>query len=159
MKILSVLLTLTVAMAAMIACSMTAPEAAPDEDKAAPEKAVPEEKPAAPEEAAPEKPAPGEVAAAHPEIEEEMKLTPCAQCHKIATPKVWKEWHESTHGIGNVKCYQCHGTYENFAKVPEMNRCATCHAGHVTSRMKKVACTDCHVSHRFRGHARKEVKK
>jgi len=142
-KLLSVLLVLTVVLAGVLACSMTAPNAAPDNDgKAAPAKAAAAKK-----------------EAGHPEIEEEMKLLPCSQCHKIATPKVYKEWYASTHGIGNVKCYQCHGTYENFAKVPKVSRCATCHAGHVESRTKKVACWDCHLAHRFRGHAVTEVKK
>jgi len=146
-KLLSVLLVLTVSVAGVLACTMTAPGAAPDEGDAAPAKA------------APAKPAPERKAAGHPEIEEDMKLVPCSQCHKMATPKVYKAWYASTHGIGNVKCYQCHGTYENFAKVPKVGKCATCHQGHVESRVKKVACWECHVAHRFRGHVAREVSK
>lgn len=84
----------------------------------------------------------------HPEVTEQDKLMPCHECHKTSTPKIYQEWFESVHGIGNVKCYQCHGTFENMQRVPDVNRCAVCHAeafGHSENK----PCWECHKTHRF----------
>ncbi len=97
-------------------------------------------------------PEPAEASAGHPELSEQLKLVSCAQCHRKVTPKVYREWHASTHGITNVKCYQCHGTYEDFHAEPEMDRCAACHTRQLGSRAAEKKCWECHVPHRFRGH-------
>jgi uncharacterized paraquat-inducible protein A len=84
----------------------------------------------------------------HPMVTEQDKLMPCHECHKTSTPRVYQEWFESVHGIGNVKCYQCHGTFENMQRVPDVNRCAVCHAeafGHSENK----PCWQCHKAHRF----------
>lgn len=86
--------------------------------------------------------------AVHPEVTEQEKLRPCFECHKTATPKIYTEWFESTHGIANVKCYQCHGTYEDLMKVPDVSACAVCHQeafGHSEGK----PCWECHQAHGF----------
>jgi len=86
--------------------------------------------------------------AVHPAVTEQEKLMPCFECHKTATPKIYTEWFESTHGIANVKCYQCHGTYEDLKKVPDVSACAVCHQeafGHSEGKM----CWECHPAHGF----------
>lgn len=87
--------------------------------------------------------------AAHPTLSEQEKLTPCADCHKTVTPKVYNEWFESTHGVANVKCFQCHGTYEELKTVPDVNRCAVCHAEAFSHAEDKV-CWSCHKAHGFK---------
>ena len=85
----------------------------------------------------------------HPALSAQEKLTPCAQCHKDATPDVYKEWYDSVHGIANVKCFQCHGTYENFQTEPAENQCAACHNKQYLKRPKDKKCWACHPAHNF----------
>jgi hypothetical protein len=87
----------------------------------------------------------------HPSLTEQEKLVVCSACHKDATPQVYKEWYNSRHGIGNVKCFQCHGTFEDFHVTPPMIKCEACHSKEVTSATTKKACWECHSPHAF-GH-------
>ncbi len=88
-------------------------------------------------------------AGTHPELSAQEKLTPCAQCHKDATPEVYKEWFDSVHGIAKVKCYQCHGTYEELKTSPDETHCAACHNAQYQKRPSDRKCWDCHPAHRF----------
>ncbi|NPB09745.1 MAG: multiheme C-type cytochrome [Thermodesulfobacteria bacterium] len=90
--------------------------------------------------------------AQHPELSAREKLIPCATCHREVTPEIYEEWYNSLHGLDNVKCFQCHGTYENFAVEPPIGRCAACHAREVTHAPKNKACWDCHPAHKFTVH-------
>ena len=85
----------------------------------------------------------------HPSLSAQDKLTPCATCHKDVTPDIYKEWYDSVHGIANVKCFQCHGTYEDFATVPKESSCAACHNKEFTKKPKDKACWSCHPAHHF----------
>ena len=143
MQRVTFLISLTVLLAVTLACTLPRPEAGPADEKAA---AAPPAKEEAKE----------PVPAGHPEIDEELMLTPCSQCHRTTTPEVYTQWFESTHGIANVKCYQCHGTYENFRKVPEIATCAVCHTGHLRTQTAERNCWECHPAHRFRGHHAKK---
>ncbi len=87
--------------------------------------------------------------AKHPALSEQEKLTPCAQCHKDVTPDVYKDWYDSVHGIANVKCFQCHGTYENFRIVPDETQCAVCHNQQYLKRPADRKCWVCHPAHNF----------
>lgn len=89
-------------------------------------------------------------ASKHPEITEQEKLMDCAECHLQATPEVHKQWFDSSHGIGMVKCYQCHGTYENFVVTPTMATCATCHVNMIDKCPKDKKCWECHTPHSFK---------
>jgi len=84
----------------------------------------------------------------HPKVTEQEKLLPCHECHKTRTPKVYEEWTASTHGIANVKCYQCHGTYENMVKTPDLSNCAVCH-GSAFDHSEGKKCWECHPAHQF----------
>jgi hypothetical protein len=86
----------------------------------------------------------------HPEITEQEKLLPCAECHQQATPEVYDQWFNSLHGIGMVKCYQCHGTYENFTVEPAVSVCATCHEKMIAKCPKDKKCWACHIPHSFK---------
>lgn len=86
----------------------------------------------------------------HPEITEQEKLLPCDECHQQATPDVYKQWFASLHGIGMVKCYQCHGTYENFKITPAISACAACHVNMVEKCPKDKPCWACHAPHSFK---------
>ncbi len=85
----------------------------------------------------------------HPELSAQEKLTPCAQCHKDATPEIYKEWYDSVHGIANVKCFQCHGTYEDLKVSPDETHCAACHNAQYLKRPSDKKCWDCHPAHHF----------
>ena len=85
----------------------------------------------------------------HPEVSEQEKLTPCFECHKEATPDIEKEWYNSGHGIANVKCYQCHGTFENMKKVPSDDNCYVCHANAKNHTKPGKTCWACHPAHNF----------
>ncbi len=89
---------------------------------------------------------------AHPELTEQEKLIACSQCHKDVTPEVYEEWYNSVHGIANVKCFQCHGTFEDFHVTPQMKKCEACHAREVEHSPRGRSCWDCHPSHRFTVH-------
>jgi hypothetical protein len=86
----------------------------------------------------------------HPEITEQEKLLPCSECHQQATPEVYEQWFNSLHGIGMVKCYQCHGTYENFKVEPAVSDCATCHVDMVEKCPQDKKCWACHTPHSFK---------
>ncbi|OAG28046.1 multiheme C-type cytochrome [Thermodesulfatator autotrophicus] len=88
----------------------------------------------------------------HPPLTEQEKLMPCASCHKEETPDIYDEWFHSAHGIANVKCYQCHGTFENFVVRPEPARCMPCHAEQVKTAPKGKSCEACHPAHKFSVH-------
>jgi len=88
----------------------------------------------------------------HPELSPQEKLIACSQCHMQATPDIYKEWFNSVHGIANVKCFQCHGTFENFHVTPEMKKCEACHAREVAHSPKGMSCWSCHPEHKFTVH-------
>ncbi len=88
----------------------------------------------------------------HPELSAQEKLTPCATCHQEVTPEIYDEWYNSRHGLDNVKCFQCHGTYENFSLEPPIGRCAACHAKEVAHAPRNKACWACHPAHKFSVH-------
>lgn len=88
--------------------------------------------------------------AAHPELSAQEMLVACADCHREATPETEKQWYDSVHGIAMVKCYQCHGTFENFAVTPSRQTCGTCHTNMLEKCPKDKACWECHVPHSFK---------
>ena len=96
--------------------------------------------------------------AAHPEMDASDQFTPCQTCHEDATPDLHEQWFESRHGITNVKCYQCHGTYEDLKVSPAIDSCAACHADRLDHCPGDKACWACHKPHGFKVAAKKEVK-
>jgi hypothetical protein len=86
----------------------------------------------------------------HPEMTEQEMLMPCSACHQNETPDIYEEWYNSGHGIGMVKCYQCHGTYENLLAVPERSTCGFCHAGALEKCPTDKPCWECHSAHIFK---------
>ncbi len=91
-------------------------------------------------------------AARHPELTDQEKLTPCAACHRDITPEIYQQWYDSRHGLGKVKCFQCHGTYENFRVSPDETSCAACHNAQFQHAAKGKRCWDCHPAHGFVAH-------
>ena len=89
----------------------------------------------------------------HPSLTEQQKLIACADCHKDSTPKVYKEWYSSTHGIGNVKCYQCHNSFEELTVNPDIGQsCNSCHTDKVNDPDHTeglATCWECHQVHSF----------
>lgn len=86
----------------------------------------------------------------HPPLSEQEMLIACSECHQTVTPKAYEEWHASTHSIGSVKCYQCHGTYENLLKTPDMAQsCGSCHADKLGDHTENKTCWECHDVHSF----------
>ncbi len=90
--------------------------------------------------------------ATHPELSAQEKLIACSQCHMKVTPEIYKEWFSSTHGIANVKCFQCHGTFEDFHVEPQIKTCEACHSKEVEKTVKGRSCWDCHPEHYFTVH-------
>ncbi|MGB3209556.1 MAG: cytochrome c3 family protein [Desulforhopalus sp.] len=88
--------------------------------------------------------------AVHPELTEQEMLIACADCHREVTPEVEKQWYNSVHGIAMVKCYQCHGTYENFMVTPTRQNCDTCHSDVHKRDPQDKPCWECHVPHSFK---------
>jgi hypothetical protein len=88
--------------------------------------------------------------AIHPELSEQEMLVACADCHQEATPEITREWYDSLHGIAMVKCYQCHGTFENFVVTPSRENCATCHADMLEKCPADKPCWECHLPHSFK---------
>jgi len=88
----------------------------------------------------------------HPKLSPQQKLIACATCHKEVTPNIYKQWYNSGHGLDNVKCFQCHGTYENFRVVPDISTCAACHAKQCAKTVSDKTCWQCHPAHRFTVH-------
>ena len=79
----------------------------------------------------------------------------CRGCHKEATPKVYKEWARSRHSIANVRCFQCHGTLQDFHKTPPLTKCLACHSEQIETAKKRapgVKCWQCHIPHVFMLH-------
>lgn len=85
----------------------------------------------------------------HPELSAQEKLLPCFQCHQESTPDIYDEWFNSLHGIGMVKCYQCHGTYENMKTEPAASDCMVCHADQTQKCSQGKKCWSCHNAHTF----------
>lgn len=86
----------------------------------------------------------------HPQLSEQEMLIDCAACHRETTPAVEKEWFNSVHGLAMVKCYQCHGSFENFAVTPTKQTCGTCHADMLQKCPQDRLCWECHVPHAFK---------
>ncbi len=86
----------------------------------------------------------------HPQLSAQEMLLDCADCHREATPAVVKEWFDSLHGIAMVKCYQCHGTFEDFAVTPARATCGACHADMLRKCAQDKPCWECHVPHAFK---------
>ena len=89
--------------------------------------------------------------ASHPELSEAEMLIPCSTCHQENTPDIHQQWYDSVHGVGMVKCYQCHGTFETFKVTPTIQDCAVCHNGltkedHTEGKL----CWECHAPHLFK---------
>jgi len=79
----------------------------------------------------------------------------CRVCHEQSTPKVYKEWARSKHAVANVRCFQCHGTLDNFHKTPPIEKCMACHYHEVETMQKKapgMKCWTCHTPHVFQFH-------
>lgn len=89
-------------------------------------------------------------AGGHPELTEQEKLIACSECHQKQTPQVYDEWYQSLHGIGMVKCYQCHGTFENMRVEPDKSSCAACHSGAMEKCPQDRKCWECHKAHLFK---------
>jgi hypothetical protein len=87
--------------------------------------------------------------AGHPPLSEQEMLVACHDCHAQATPQVSREWHQSGHGIASVKCYQCHGTFEQLKAEPSLDSCAVCHSGQWAHAEGKK-CWQCHSAHTFK---------
>ncbi len=88
-----------------------------------------------------------------------QKLPPqqqqCRVCHEKTTPDVFKQWSKSKHAVANVRCFQCHGTLEDFHRTPPIEKCAACHFHEVETMQKKkpgMKCWDCHQEHIFQFH-------
>lgn len=92
----------------------------------------------------------------HPELEPEERYIACSQCHQEVTPELYEEWHSSLHGIGMVKCYQCHGTFENFRVIPQVQECAVCHENTAPHYPENALCWSCHVPHSFKADGEKQ---
>jgi len=88
----------------------------------------------------------------HPQLTEQEQLIACSQCHQDVTPAITEEWFNSTHGIANVKCYQCHGTFEDMRTTPDLTRCAVCHSRQFHKSIPDKACWECHPAHTFTVH-------
>ena len=87
----------------------------------------------------------------HPELSENEMLVPCSECHMDNTPDIYQEWYDSVHGIGMVKCYQCHGTFETFKVTPSVQDCATCHTAMTAEdHSENKVCWECHAPHVFK---------
>ena len=62
------------------------------------------------------------------------------------------QWYNSGHGIATVKCYQCHGTYEDMMRVPAQSNCMACHEEQMKNEGDNLSCWQCHPAHSFTGH-------
>ncbi len=81
----------------------------------------------------------------------------CQGCHKEEA----KEWSNSAHGVANVMCYQCHGTFDKFYVKPPVSKCETCHHQEVVStrmKMPNAKCWTCHPAHYFSFHRKGLLK-
>jgi len=92
------------------------------------------------------------VPADHPDMTEQETYIPCSECHREETPDVVDQWWNSGHGIATVKCYQCHGTFEEMMLVPAEDTCMVCHEEQMTKLNDSMTCWQCHPAHGFTGH-------
>ncbi|MEO2068267.1 MAG: multiheme c-type cytochrome [Desulfurobacteriaceae bacterium] len=104
----------------------------------------------------------------HPMSPEAIKNLPlqqqqCRVCHQAVTPEVYKQWANSKHAVANVRCFQCHGTFEDFHKIPPIEKCAACHFEEVETMKQKapsmpgmpgMKCWTCHTAHVFQFHGK-----
>lgn len=88
----------------------------------------------------------------HPELTEQEKLTACSSCHREVTPDIYQQWYDSRHGLDKVKCFQCHGTYENLKVSPDETSCAACHNAQFQHSPEGKTCWACHPAHGFTAH-------
>ena len=88
----------------------------------------------------------------HPELTGKEKLIACSTCHRYVTPDVYKSWFNSRHGLGEVKCFQCHGTFENLKVRPDETMCAACHNTQFQHSIYGKSCWTCHPAHAFTVH-------
>ncbi len=87
-----------------------------------------------------------------PENKTELESKTCRDCHMETTPEVYKEWANGRHGIANVRCTVCHGSFEDFKSVPTVETCRSCHAKEydqmmLPSDLSKKTCWQCHPAH------------
>ncbi len=92
------------------------------------------------------------VPAGHPQLDEQETYVACSDCHRDVTPEIVEQWENSAHGIGLVKCYQCHGSYDNMMRVPAVSNCSICHEDKVSNHTEGKVCWQCHAAHGFAGH-------
>ncbi len=103
--------------------------------------------------ATPPSPPPADgIPADHPDLDEQEMYTACSDCHRDETPDVYEQWWNSAHGIATVKCYQCHGTYEDMMRVPATSNCMFCHEEQTSQMDGTLTCWQCHSAHHFTGH-------
>ncbi|MGQ9494795.1 MAG: hypothetical protein ACUVRY_00805 [Thermoanaerobaculaceae bacterium] len=91
---------------------------------------------------------------AHPKVGQEES---CDTCHKEVTPKVVEAWHQSPHGLNNVKCFVCHGSVEqDFTLRAPVTRCVGCHGDEVEAMTNPFFagkdCFSCHSGHELNPH-------
>ncbi len=91
-------------------------------------------------------------ATGHPALSEQEKLVACSDCHMDVTPDIYKQWFNSRHGLDKVKCFQCHGTFEDMKVSPDETSCAACHNAQFHTTVKGRTCWTCHPEHGFRVH-------
>ncbi len=87
----------------------------------------------------------------HPVLNPSEKMQPCYECHKDVTPDIYKKWFDSRHGIGQVRCFQCHGGYDDLKVVPDVSKCSVCHTKAMEHcSTKDNSCWTCHNAHEFK---------
>jgi hypothetical protein len=92
---------------------------------------------------------PAQQTAGHPPLSEQQQLVACDDCHRSTTPTVYRQWFDGTHGLAQVKCYQCHGTFENLRRSPDLGNCNACHADKMGEHRAGKDCWTCHSAHAF----------
>ncbi|RMD99232.1 MAG: hypothetical protein D6814_05965 [Calditrichaeota bacterium] len=88
----------------------------------------------------------------HPEVDFSIS---CYECHTEATPEITQQWHNSTHGKVNIKCFICHGDGEQeFSAKPTTDRCLACHSRQEVdfSKTEASSCFSCHNGHTLKFH-------
>jgi len=92
----------------------------------------------------------------YPENKEVYEAKTCRECHMESTPTIYQEWANSKHGVDNVRCFVCHGTLDEFTKVPAVESCRGCHAKQFDQVMlpegKDKTCWNCHPAHSLSVH-------
>ncbi len=87
----------------------------------------------------------------HSALSQSEKRQPCYECHKEVTPDIYEEWYNSRHGIAHVRCFQCHGGYDDLKVVPDVAQCSVCHMEVMDRCPKDRPCWSCHSAHEFKG--------